>query len=83
VLPAPDVDALFADVTCGPGFRATVDLQRQVVLPDGRDAMSFSIDPARKKRLIEGLDDIDITLQRADRIREFESNRRRTEPWLF
>lgn len=83
VLPAPDVDAFFADVSRGPGFGATVDLQRQVVLPDGRDEMGFSIDPARKKRLMEGLDDIAITLQRADRIRDFESRRRQTEPWLF
>ncbi|KLN52828.1 3-isopropylmalate dehydratase small subunit [Variovorax paradoxus] len=83
VLPAPDVDILFAGVSRMPGFGATVDLQRQVVAPDGRDEMSFSIDPARKKRLLEGLDDIGITLQHADRIRDFENRRRLTEPWLF
>lgn len=83
VLPAQDVDALFVDASRGRGIGATVDLQRQVVLPDGRGEMSFGIDPARKKRLIEGLDDIGITLQRADRIRDFERRRRQTEPWLF
>lgn len=83
VLPAQDVDAFFLDASRGRGIEATVDLQRQVVLPDGRGEMSFGIDPARKKRLIEGLDDIGITLQRADRIRDFERRRRQTEPWLF
>lgn len=83
VLSGRNVDALFAAVERRPGFSATVDLHAQVVLPDGGDAMDFSIDTDRKKRLLEGLDDIAVTLQRADRIRDFEARRRRTEPWLF
>lgn len=83
VLPAQDVDALFAEISVRRGFAATIDLHRQVVVPDGRDEILFTIDTAPKLRLLEGLDDIDVTLQRADRIREFESQRRRAEPWLF
>ena len=83
VLSAEHVDRLFVDVEHKDGFSATVDLQAQLLLPDAGDAITFSIDPGRKKRLLEGLDDIAVTLQRADRIRDFEARRRRTEPWLF
>lgn len=83
VLSAEHVDRLFADVEHKDGFSATVDLQAQLLQPDAGDAITFSIDPGRKKRLLEGLDDIAVTLQRADRIRDFEARRRRTEPWLF
>ncbi|MCY1248724.1 3-isopropylmalate dehydratase small subunit 1 [compost metagenome] len=83
VLSVQEVNTLFAGVERQAGFSATVDLQAQVVQVDGGDVMHFSIDVDRKKRLLEGLDDIAITLQREDRIRDFEARRRRTEPWLY
>lgn len=83
VVSVQEVNTLFAGVERQAGFSATVDLQAQVVQVEGGDVMHFSIDADRKKRLLEGLDDIAITLQREDRIRDFEARRRRTEPWLY
>lgn len=83
VLPAATVDRLFRDVQATPGFAVTIALAAQQVTPDGGEAIPFSVDPAHKHRLLHGLDDIALTLQRADRIRAFEARRRATEPWLF
>ena len=51
--------------------------------PAGGESIPFAIDSGRKHRLLNGLDDIGITLQRADRIRAYEARRRDAEPWLF
>ncbi|MDE3011280.1 MAG: 3-isopropylmalate dehydratase small subunit [Pseudomonadota bacterium] len=83
VLPAASVDALFRAVEAQPGYRLTVDLPAQKVrLPDGSE-FAFDIDNFRKYCLVEGLDDIGLTLRQADRIRAFESARRTAQPWLF
>lgn len=83
VLPAASVDALFRAVEAQPGYRLTVDLPaQQVRLPDGSEFV-FDIDNFRKYCLLEGLDDIGLTLRQADRIRAFESARRAAQPWLF
>lgn len=83
VLPAATVDRLFADVVATPGYTLAIDLAAQTVTPAGGAPIAFSVDPARKHRLLEGLDDIALTLQRTDRIRAFEARRRAAEPWLF
>ena len=83
VLPAATVDALFARVVATPGLRLHVDLAAQTVTPDGGAPMRFDIDASRKQRLLQGLDDIGLTLQRAERIRAYEARRREAEPWLF
>jgi 3-isopropylmalate/(R)-2-methylmalate dehydratase small subunit len=81
VLPERQVDALFQAVTATPGFRMAVSLQDQVIrLPDGA-TISFEVDPFRKYRLINGLDDIGLTLQHADKVRAYEAVRRQQEPW--
>ena len=77
------VDRLFEQTTGTPGFQAAIDLEAQTLTPAGGAAIGFHIDPARKHRLLNGLDDIALTLQRADRIRAFEARHRLTEPWLF
>jgi 3-isopropylmalate/(R)-2-methylmalate dehydratase small subunit len=82
-LDAATVDRLFALVHATPGLKLAVDLAAQTVTPDGAAAIRFDIDPARKHRLLNGLDDIGLTLQRADRIRAYEAQRRQEEPWLF
>ena len=83
VLEAAEVDRLFAEVAATPGYRLEVDLAaQQVVTPSGA-VLSFQIDPFRKKCLLEGLDEISLTLQHADEIRTFETRRRAQEPWLF
>ncbi len=83
VLPSAAVEKLFARVESTPGYRLSVDLQAQTVTtPDG-ETLSFEIDPARKHRLLNGLDDIELTLQHADDIRAYETRRREQAPWLF
>jgi 3-isopropylmalate/(R)-2-methylmalate dehydratase small subunit len=82
-LDAATVDRLFALVDATPGLKLAIDLAAQTVTPDGGAAIHFDIDPARKHRLLNGLDDIGLTLQRADRIRAYEAQRRQDEPWLF
>lgn len=84
VLPEAEMDRLFYDAAAFPGFRLTVDLQRQVVsTADGSRVVPFEIDEFRKRCLINGLDEIALTLGQADRIREFEARRREQQPWLF
>ncbi len=83
VLEAPVIDRLFATVQATPGYRLKVDLAAQTVVTPGGEVFSFAIDPHRKQCLLEGLDDIGLTLQAADRIRAYEQVRRSQEPWLF
>ena len=83
VLPEAAVDRLFHEVNAFPGFQLTVDLERQVVATvDGALAFGFDVEPFRKHCLLNGLDDIGLTLQHADAIREFETKRLADNPWL-
>ena len=83
VLDAARIDALFKAVEATPGYQLSVDLSAQTVTtPDG-EALSFEVDPFRKHCLLEGLDDIGLTLQHADAIRAYEERRRGEAPWLF
>jgi 3-isopropylmalate/(R)-2-methylmalate dehydratase small subunit len=83
VLPEADVDRLFAAVKAFPGFRLTVDLERQQVSStDGATVMPFDVEPFRKHCLINGLDEVGLTLQHADEIRAFESKHLPEQPWL-
>ena len=82
VLPEADVAALFDEVAAVPGYALEVDLERQVVVkPDGTE-LPFDIDPFRKHCLLNGLDDIGLTLRHSDKIRAFEAQRLATKPWL-
>jgi len=84
VLTESEVDRLFHEVAAFPGFRLVVDLERQIVTtPDGAAVMRFEIDAFRKYCLVNGLDEVDLTLRHADEIRAFEERRRREQPWLF
>jgi len=81
VLADAAVDALFNELR--PGFRWSIDLAAQkITTPSGLE-MVFEIDPARKHRLLNGLDDIGLTLQQADKITDYESARAKRAPWLF
>ncbi len=82
-LPAQLVEQLFQAMYEQPGYQLTVDLEEQQVLTDEGESFSFDIDAFRKHCLIEGLDDIGLTLQSADRIKEYEQQRRTEAPWLF
>ena len=77
------VDHLFHAVNAFPGYRLTIDLPQQTVnLPDGK-AFDFEIDPFRKYCMVNGLDDIGLTLRHADKITAFEAKRKFDQPWLF
>jgi 3-isopropylmalate/(R)-2-methylmalate dehydratase small subunit len=83
VLPAGVVDELFRETLAEPGYRLKVDLAaRQVVTPAGR-AFGFEVDAFRRHCLLEGLDEIGLTLRHADEIRAFEARHRAAQPWLF
>jgi len=83
VLPEEAVDTLFTAVEANEGYSLTVDLPAQTVTtPDGK-LLGFEVDEARKHMLVEGLDEIGLTLQHADAIRQYEAERRRQMPWLF
>jgi 3-isopropylmalate/(R)-2-methylmalate dehydratase small subunit len=82
VLPESQVAKLFDEVAAFPGYRLTVDLPRQVVVkPDGSE-LPFDVQPFRKYCLVNGFDDIGLTLRHADKIRSFEAERLATKPWL-
>ena len=83
VLPDSAVDRLFADVAVFPGFTLTIDLDRQrVATADGSLVYDFTVDPFRKQCLLNGWDDIGLTLRHADEIRAFEARRLAEQPWL-
>jgi 3-isopropylmalate/(R)-2-methylmalate dehydratase small subunit len=82
VLPEAAVARLFDEVHAFPGYQLTIDLDRQVVIKDQGDEMPFEVQPFRKYCLLNGLDDIGLTLRHADKIREYEAHRLATKPWL-
>ena len=84
VLTEMRIDQLFQEVNAFPGYKLTVDLPRQLVLTtDGATQVGFEVDPHRKHCLINGLDDIGLSLLHAEKIRAFEARRRTEQPWLF
>ena len=83
VLDEETVEELFTEVDAQPGCKFEVDLPAQQLIPSGRTAISFEIDASRKRDLINGLDDIGLTLDRAGLIKEYEEKRKIEAPWLF
>ena len=82
VLPAEVVDQLFAAVQATPGYQLTVDLEQQVVrTPEGAEHR-FDVEPFRKHCLLNGLDDIGLTLQHAKEIEAYQAKRLADKPWL-
>ena len=84
VLSEAQVDQLFYDAASFPGFKLTIDLDAQTVATaDGAKKFRFEIDPFRKYCLLNGLDEIGLTLRHADKIRAFEDRRRAQFPWYY
>lgn len=83
VLGRGEVDSLFKECTATPGYRLSIDLERQEVTTPGGAKFSFNIDPFRKRCLLRGLDDVGLTLEYVDEIRAYEARRRKETPWLF
>jgi 3-isopropylmalate/(R)-2-methylmalate dehydratase small subunit len=83
ILSDAEVDELFQQVEAEPGYQLQVDLQAQTVTrPDGK-VYNFEIDAFRKHCLLNGLDDIGLTLQDHEAIATFEGKHRASQPWLF
>jgi len=83
ILKAEEVQAIFELVSGNAEAQVTIDLPaQQVKLPDGR-AFGFEIDAGRKHNMVEGLDEIGLTLKNADAIRAYEARRAQQAPWLF
>ncbi len=84
VLPRETVDALMAEAENSPNPVFTVDLERQLILrPSGNAPVRFEVDPFKRHCLLEGLDDIGLTLKKAQKIEAYEEALRREKPWLF
>ncbi len=83
VLEEKIVDQLFRETAAEEGYRLTVDLDTQTVTTPGGETFGFEVDPFRKRCLLQGLDDIGLTLEHADAIRAYEQRRRQQAPWLF
>lgn len=83
VLSEEIIEQLFQEVAAGEGYQLTIDLANQQIIKPNGDKIPFDVDEFRKHCLLNGLDDIGITLQDADLIRAYESKRRQEAPWLF
>ncbi len=77
------VDQLFKEAESKEGYRLAVDLDTQTVTTPGGDSFKFDLDPFRKHCIMNGLDDIGLTLEHADKIRAFEVKHKSAQPWLF
>jgi 3-isopropylmalate/(R)-2-methylmalate dehydratase small subunit len=82
VLPEIVVSKLFDEVAAFPGYQLTIDLERQVVVRAQGEEVPFDVQAFRKYCLINGLDDIGLTLRHAEKIKTFEAERLATKPWL-
>ncbi|MDO9468475.1 MAG: 3-isopropylmalate dehydratase small subunit [Thiobacillus sp.] len=83
VLDATVVDRLFRECESREGYQLKVDLDKQTVTAPGGEVLAFEVDGGRKHRLLNGLDDIDLTLLQGDKIKAYEERRRVEAPWLF
>lgn len=83
VLNAYIVDTLFKQVTANEGYTLNVDLAAQSVTTPNGEVYLFEVDTFRKHCLLNGLDDIGLTMQQQDKIKAFEAKHRQAQPWLF
>jgi 3-isopropylmalate/(R)-2-methylmalate dehydratase small subunit len=83
VLAADIVDKLFRETVAAEGYKLTVDLAAQAVTTPSGESFAFDVDPERKHRLLNGLDDISLTLKFTDQIQAYEARRKGEAPWLF
>lgn len=83
VLDEATVDRLFKELDANEGYRLTIDLEAQTVTTPNGDSFGFEVDGFRKHCLLNGLDDIGLTLEDADAIRAYEQRRANEAPWVF
>ncbi len=83
VLSADDVDALFKETESAEGYKLNIDLSTQTITTPSGKIYTFEVDTFRKHCLLNGLDDIGLTMQHQDAIKAFETKHRAAQPWLF
>ena len=83
ILQTNEIDILFDSLGLSPGSKVTINLEKQYVQTDDNKKFKFNIDNNLKNRLLNGLDDIALTLDHAKRIRSYEKNRSKVTPWIF
>ncbi len=83
ILSEAEVDHLFNATLATPGLKLNIDLARQVVEIPGAEAYSFEVEDHRKQSLLNGWDEISLSLLQADKIRAYEAARQTREPWIF
>ncbi|MEZ0233260.1 MAG: 3-isopropylmalate dehydratase small subunit [Methylophilaceae bacterium] len=83
VLPAEIVDELFQEVEAQSGYQLAIDLEAQTVITPSGKSYPFEVDAFRKHCLLNGLDDIGLTMQQQDKIKAFEIKHQASQPWLF
>ena len=83
VLTEDQVEQLFQEVYAAEGYQLSIDLEKQTVTTPSGATFAFDITEHRKHCLLNGLDEIGLTLQHADDIKTFEAQRRQSQPWLF
>lgn len=77
------VDRLFTEVAATEGYTLNIDLQAQTIVTPSGETIAFDIDAFRKQCLLEGLDEIGLTLKVADKIHQFEKQHMLAQPWMF
>ena len=82
VLSEAQVSQLFDEALAFPGYSLTIDLERQVIVKPSGDELPFEVQAFRKYCLLNGFDDIGLTLRQADKIKAFEAQRLAQKPWL-
>jgi len=82
VLPEATIDLLFNEVHAFPGYELTIDLENQVIVRPQGETIPFEVQAFRKYCLLNGFDDIGLTLRQSDKIKAFEAERLATKPWL-
>ena len=83
ILPPQTIDQLFNEVAATEGYRLAIDLQQQTVTTPGGEILSFEFEDSVKKRLLQGMDDVSVTLSHANEIKAYEARRQQEAPWLF
>ncbi|AZR82454.1 3-isopropylmalate dehydratase small subunit [Thiomicrospira sp. S5] len=83
VLDEQTVDGLFKEIFAQEGYELTIDLENQQIIKPNGEAIGFEVDAFRKHCLLNGLDDIGLTLQHEDEIKTFETKHKAASPWLF
>jgi 3-isopropylmalate/(R)-2-methylmalate dehydratase small subunit len=83
ILSEEEVGTLFSELAASEGYQLDIDLVSQTVTSDSGQVFNFSLDQFRKQCLIEGLDEIGLTLMQADKIKQYEIEREKSQPWVY